>query len=138
MTNDTEIPQDTKIHKIDIDEEYKDKAIKRIKRMVSGNGADPEAVKLIESDGEVLQFQAENILTVSLKVSHKKVAGRVTGPIAVDNPVAAKEAINNAYLTLSQDVNMERQIKDLILKRDDQGFALDNNIIQIPFWKKVF
>ena len=134
----TETHEDTLIHKFDIDESYKEQALEQIKKMVSGNGIQPDEVELKEFEGEMLEFQAENVLTLLTKITNKKIAGRVTGPIAVDNPIAAKEEINKAYLTLSQDVNMDRQIKDMLLKRDDQGFALHDNIIPIPFWKKEF
>ncbi len=138
MTNSTQNPQDTAIKSLDISEEYKEKALKQIKSMVNGNKFNPEEVELKEFKGEILCFEAENMLTVLKKTSHKTVAGRVNGPIVVANESAAQEAMNKAYLTLSNDKDMQRKIRDVVLNREDKGFAVDNNIIPLPFWKKEF
>ena len=135
MTSDIQPPQDTTIHTLVIDEAYKDDALAQIKKMVKGNKCDPETVTLETFEGEILHFQAENMLTILTKTSHKRVPGRVSGPVAVDNEVAAKSAIANAYHTLSQDRDMERKIRDVVLKRDDQGFGLQDHV-PLPFWKK--
>ncbi len=138
MTNSTETPQDTSIKSLDISDEYKEEALKQVKSMVKGNKFNPEDVNLEKFEGEILCFQAENMMTILKKLSHKEVAGRVTGPIVVDSDITAKEAINKAYLTLANDKDMERQIREVILNREDKGFALDNNVIPLPFWKREF
>ena len=137
MTNETQ-NSDIQVHKLTIDETYKQKAIDQVKTMVTGNNFNPEDVKLEKFEGEILHFQAENMLTILTKTSHKKVAGRAEGPIVVANEAAAKEAMTKAYLSLSKDRDLERKIRDFILKREDGGFAIDNNKIALPFWKKEF
>lgn len=138
MTDDINTLHDTQIHKLALSDEYKDNAMNKVKQMVTGNKFDPEDVKLEKLEGEILHFQAENMLTILTKVSHKTVGGRVEGPMQVSNEHAAKEAVNNAYISLTQDSNLHRTIREVILNRDDQGFAADNNIIPLPFWKKEY
>ncbi|MGH1404225.1 MAG: hypothetical protein ACRBDL_08265 [Alphaproteobacteria bacterium] len=132
------IIQDTVIHEVKISDEYKDIALKQVRKAVKGNKYDPQNVKLEKFEGALLQFQAENMLTVLKKVTQKKVAGRVQGPVKVENEQAALESINKAYLTLEDDKDTERKIREVVLNRDDQGFAVDNNIIPLPFWHKEF
>ncbi len=138
MTNSDQPLQDTEIRNLTIKDEYKEKALAQVKRMITGNKFNPDDIKLEKFEGEVLCFQAENMLTVLKKIGHKKISGRVTGSVVVDNESAAKEAMNKAYLTLSNDTDMQRKIREVVLNREDKGFAVDNNIIPLPFWKKEF
>ncbi len=132
------IAQDTVIHEVKISDEYKDIALNQVRKIVKGNKYDPKDVVLEKFEGALLQFQAENMLTILKKVTPKKVAGRVQGPVKVENEQAALEAINKAYLALEDDKDMERKIRDVILNRDDRGFAVNNNIVPLPFWHKEF
>tara|TARA_R110002095_G_scaffold196979_2_gene175923 strand:- start:1147 stop:2874 length:1728 start_codon:yes stop_codon:yes gene_type:complete len=148
VTNDTEMPpppptepsqpQDTVIERIKISDDYKEEALKQIKSLVTGNKCDPESVTLEEFEGEVLHFQAENMLNIVKKVSHRNMPGRVEGAKKVDNELAARDAMSKAYLTLTDDKDMERKIRDTVLGRPDQGFAVDNVVMPLPFWKKEF
>lgn len=128
----------TETHKVEVDEAYKENALNTVKALVKGNGFDPEEIKLESFDGEVLQFRAENILTILTKLSEKQMPGRVEGPIKVDNEVAAKSAIASAYKALSEDRDMERKIREIVLNRDDKGFGVKDDFIPLPFWKKEF
>ncbi len=125
-------------HKINVDEEYKEQALQKIQELVKGNDCSPEEVKLETFDGEVLQFSAENTLTVLTKLSEKRIAGRVEGPVKVDNEIAAKSAIDSAYKTLKASMDMERKIRDVLLGREDKGFGVTGDFIQLPFFKKEF
>lgn len=138
MTDNTNTPQDTQILTLALSDEYKDNAMNKVKEMVKGNQFNPDDVILEKMEGEILHFQAENILTIVTKNSHKKVSGRVEGPVLVSNDQAAREAMNNEYIRLSQDSSLEKKIREVLLNREDQGFALNNNVIPLPFWKKEF
>lgn len=149
MTDDTEIPPipppdggveqplDTVIERMKISEDYKEQALEQIKSLVKGNQCDPQSVKLIEFEGEILHFQAETMLNIMSKLTNKRVPGRVQGAVKVDSEIAAKDAMNKAYLTLADDKDMEKQIRDAVLNRPDKGFAV-NEVIALPFWKKDF
>ena len=138
MTNETEIPQDTKIQKIAIPENYKNDALNTVKLLVKGNQFDPEDIKLEAFEGEILHFQAENMLTIHKKITQKTVPGRLKGPVQLAGESAVHEAIDKSYLSLSGDLAVKRQIRDAILERDDQGFGISNEIVKLPFWKKEF
>ena len=141
MNNHTETPpqpQDTIIRRIEISQSYKDQALEQVKALVKGNKCDPNSIELKEFEGEVLHFQAENMLTLVKKVSHTKVPGRLETAIKVDNEIAANDAMTKAYLTLADDQNTERMIRDKLLKRDDKGFGVHDIFIPIPSLKKEF
>lgn len=129
---------DVETHKIKVDEEYKEQALKKIQELVKGNNCDTEEVKLQTFDGEILEFRAQNTLTVLTKLSEKHIAGRVEGPVKVDNEIAAKAAINSAYKTIKESPDIARKIRDVLVGRDDKGFGISDEFLQLPFFKKEF
>lgn len=138
MTDHTEIQHDSIVQTLVIDQSYKDGALKQVQKMVEGNQYSPEEVTLDKFEGEIVKFQAENMLMVLKKVTHKIVPGRLEGPKKVDSEQAAHNAIDAAYLALHEDRDTERRIRDVILNREDKGFALQDTIIELPFYKKEY
>ncbi len=141
MTSETEMPAGAKIKKLPLEEGYKDAALVKIKGAVKGNQFDPERVVLEKFEGGVLCFQAETVLTVVPKVRTEEVFGRVDrgdGYIVVEDAMAVQKALSRAVVSLSRDPEIVRHIHALVLSRDDQGFALDNDLIPLPFFKKKF
>lgn len=128
----------TEIRKLRIDEHFKDDALGTIKRLVTGNGLDPEKVSLVRFEGEVLRFQAETILQISTKISKITKGGRVKGPVQVAGETQAKEAIHKEYVKLAGDRDMRRKIREVVTGRPDRGFGQDGIVIPLPFWRKEF
>ncbi len=129
---------DLEIRKINVSEDYKTDALNQVKAMVRGNQVDPDDVVIESFDGEVLHFQAETMLHVYTKVAEKVVPGQVTGAIRVKDDVSAKEEMAKAYALVGQNQDMVRQIREVVLRRDDRGFALDKEVVPLSFGKKEF
>lgn len=127
-----------KVHKVKIDDHFKDDALLKVQSYVKGNGIDPAEVKLASFDGELLHFQAYTNLIVTTKISKKVIPGRMTGPVVVANEVALQENINKEYMTLFTDADSQRKIREIFLNRNDQGFGIQDEFMQIPFWKKEY
>lgn len=134
----TQSPTKVKIHKLEIDPDYKNKALERVHKIIEGNKYDLEKVLLVNFEGEILQFPAETTLKVSTKISKKKMPGRVKGPVLVDNEQALKVAFAKEYDKLAQDPEAIRQITEIATAREDRCFAQQNLVLQLPFWKKEF
>lgn len=133
-----EVAVSTKVHKVKIDDRFKDDALEKVRALVKGNGLDPQDVTLASFDGELLHFEAHTDLVVVTKFAKKIVPGRMTGPVVVASESALQEAINKEYLTLFTDADSQRKIREIFLNRDDQGFGINDVFMQIPFWKKEF
>lgn len=141
MADNQDLPENkynTEISTLKIDEAYKDQALTVVRGLVSGNQYDPEAVKLLGFEGEVLQFQAETTLRIATKLSKKTQSGRTKGPVQVANQAAADEGVRKEYLKLSEDRDMTRKIREVVLNRNDKGFAQDGLVVSLPFWRKDF
>lgn len=126
------------VHKLRMDEGYQEKALTTVKRIIEGNKFDTNKVTVANFEGELLEFPATTTLQIATKISKKKVLGRLRGPTQVPNENGIREAITKEYLKLSDDPDMIRKIKEVITQRDDRGFAQENIVIPLPFWKKDF
>lgn len=126
------------IEKIKVNEAYKDEALQRVRDMVQGNQFNSDDVVIESFEGEVLHFHAETMLNVYTKVSQKTVPGQVSGAVKVKDEVSAREEMAKAYALVGQSSDLIRKIRDVVLARGDQGFALDKEVIHLNFGKKDF
>lgn len=128
----------TKVHKVKIDDSFKDDALEKVRALVAGNGIEPEELTLSSFEGELLHFEAHTDLVIVTKFSKKTMPGRMTGPINVANEVALQEAISKDYMLLFADADTQRKIREIAFNREDQGFGAQDIHLQIPFWKKEY
>jgi hypothetical protein len=126
------------ITKIPVDPALKELAREKICAAVDGNKLDPKEVTVHAFEGELLRFSAETILEIRTKTAEKRQGGKVSGPIVVADAIALKDQINKEYLKIIESRDMARDIREMVLKRDDQGFAQENIVMPLSFWKKDF
>lgn len=141
MSNETtppSSPANARIHKLKINESYKDEALEQVRKAVDGNNYDPSHVNLLKFEGEVLQFEAITRTDILLKISRKTIPGRNETATKVNNEAAAREAIDKEYAKLFSDLDFERKIREMITHRDDKGFSQDGIFMPIPTWHKEF
>ncbi len=127
-----------KIHKLEIAEEYQEKALERVKGIIEGNKFDTDKVTIANFEGELLQFEAETTIQISTKISKKQTPGRMRGPVQVENEQGLAREMNKEYIKMSMDRDLIRKIRDVATKRDDECFAQDGIVLDLPFWKKEF
>lgn len=137
-TSQPSAPANARIHKLKINDTYKDEALAQVKRAVDGNNYDPAMVKLLRFEGEVLQFEAITRTDILLKISRKTIPGRNESATKVNNEAAAREAIDKEYAKLFMDTDFERKVRDMMINRDDKGFSQDGVFMPIPSWHKEF
>lgn len=126
------------IEKIPVEQAVKDAALEKIRGTVKGNGFDPQHLTMKSFEGELLRFEAETILHIRSRVTEKIVAGRMSGPKACDSLAALKQAMDNEYQNFVQGRDMIRKVREVVLNRNDKGFALNDIIIPLNFWRKDF
>ncbi|MBI1300512.1 MAG: hypothetical protein GC137_02540 [Alphaproteobacteria bacterium] len=130
--------QDLEIRKIVIGDQYKADALKTIQNAVQGNQYNPEDVSIVNFEGEIIQFQAETVVTVFTDIAKKVVPGRLTEAVLKESELAVKDAIEKDYNSLALDRNAIRKTAEALLDRDDKGFAADNQFIDLKFWQKDY
>lgn len=124
--------------KIEIHQSYKDAALERARKAVNGNQFDPNELNLIKFEGEILNFEAKNDVSYTTRFIKKSIPGRNESAIKCANESEVKTSAYNEYEKLRTDGDFEKKVRELILKREDLGFAAKNLIIPIPFWHKEY
>jgi hypothetical protein len=118
-------------------ETYPDAALEQVRAAVKGNGVKPEDVKALNMHGGMTQFQAGLKLAVEEKVLNKMVGGRKQGGIKVTSAQQAKEE-HEKYRESFTGLDIESQIRNAIIARDDKGLGLKNEIIKLPFLNREY
>jgi hypothetical protein len=129
---------DIKIHKIEIDDVYKQTAFDKIKKAVRGNGFDPEKIALNRFEGEVLQFQAETMIEMSTSIIEKSIPGRMQGPTIADSEATVKALIQRDYLKARDDASLIESIRNVFINRPDKGFAQDKLTVPLKTWRRSY
>lgn len=138
MTDTDHHKQDLEIRKVVIGDQYKADALKTIQNAVHGNQYNPDDVSIVNFEGEILQFQAETVVTVLTNISNKTVPGRLTEGVLKENEHAVNDAIQKDYKSLASDRNAARKTADALLGRDDKGFAANNQYLELKYWQKEY
>lgn len=122
----------------EIDPAYAPHALEKMRNIVTGNGIKPDHVTLENFEGETLEFICVTKLTLKVKISEKRQAGKITGPQIVDNAAIMREAIEKEKSKILHRPDVIKRIKDVLLQRPDKGFGLHNELIKLPFLHKQF
>tara|TARA_B100001989_G_scaffold252183_1_gene233416 strand:- start:2385 stop:4058 length:1674 start_codon:yes stop_codon:yes gene_type:complete len=130
--------KNVKVKKFDLDEGYVDSALEQVKDMISGNRIDIEEIEVKSCEGEIIHFIAETSINMGTKLTKKTMPGRVQGPVQVASDQDCQVEVDKAYLTLFDDKNIQKSIRDSILKRNDKGFAQDKLVFPYTEWQKQF
>ncbi len=134
----TDMPENTpllntdEITELEINQDYKDHVFDIIKSSVRGNKCNPDDVKLKIFEGKILRFSAYTLSTLITKRTKTLKSGRVETAQKIDNEEAANIEMDRAYKALNADVNLEHNVRRIILNRKDKGFGVHINNISIP------
>ncbi|MFP4385690.1 MAG: zinc finger-like domain-containing protein [Alphaproteobacteria bacterium] len=142
MTNETQKPlkDSNSIEELDIDQNYKDKAFDIIKKLVKGNNYNHDNITLDAFEGKTLRFSAQNLLILNAKQSSKTLPGRYEKATSVDSEQSAASEMKRAYQSIANNQNLEQNILEHAIKREDKCFGkqADNIIIPLPELTKQF
>ncbi len=130
--------KNTQNKKLSIDPAIPEKALKIIRTIGKGNGLKPEQVSFVDFSGETVTAKAQTIITLQPLVTKKTLAGRDSGGKVVESEQALNKAVTTSSELLSQDKDITKKIKDMILEREDQGFAMKGHRQKFHEFKKQF
>lgn len=123
--------------KEEIDPALPEKALDDLKTMLRGNGIKLENIGLKGCDGEVINFEAWEVFKIEHTTAEKHVNGREQGDQAGSYTDA--QAKIKAYIErITKDPDVKKQTLNLLNKREDLGFGIDNQIIRLDRLNKKF
>ena len=113
------------------------KALENLHFLFRGNGLKHESIKLKGCEGDTLKIVAYERFKVENKYTDKHVTGREQGDIAGSFPdVQQKMSAEVERITLNKDI--KKQTLHLLKKREDLGFAIDDQIIRFDRMNKKY
>ncbi len=126
------------VYHSEIDPELKPIALKQMVEAVKGNGIKAEDVNITKFEGETLEFLALTELTLDTKLAIKHQAGKITGPILLQNSGMFQEAVNKEAHKIAHSLDVVERMCKAVLERPDKGLCLQNILIKLPFLHKDF
>lgn len=126
------------IYHAEIDPAFQELSLQNLLSALKGNGIKAEDVQVTKFEGETLEYIAVTILRLKTKVSDKRQAGKVTGPMVLGSAQQIHEAITKEEHKITHSQDVIKRIKDVILERPDKGFGVENEFIKLPFLHKDF
>ncbi|MBL4588988.1 MAG: hypothetical protein JKY11_02775 [Alphaproteobacteria bacterium] len=118
--------------------EILEKTLKLIRTVGTGNGIKNDQVEITNFNGKTIHSRAQTIITLKPLITKKIIAGRESEGTVVDNEQKLNSAIQKTSELISEDESVAKKITDLILKREDQGFAMKGHKQKFHSLKKGF
>jgi len=118
----------------DIDPEFENIAMEKIKEVFKGNGIKLDNIKCEHFEGVTLSFLATTKLQFRLKVLEQTVAGRKEGSKQISSPsqIHEEKAKQEQKITHRADV-IKRIQTHIVEERKDMGYGVDGQMIKLPF-----
>ncbi len=123
--------------KEEIDPALLEKALEDFRALIKGNGLKPDSLKLKGFEGEVINFEAYGIFKIEASINEKRVAGRERGEQS-GSQTDAKQKINTMIETITLDREVKKLTVNLLEKRQDLGFGINNQLIKLERLNKKF
>lgn len=123
---------------VEIDEDYEEKVLEKIKTLAAGNGADLDKIKIKHFKGSTLEFLATTKLTLKTKVLERTQPGKVAGPRKVASKAELRELITKEEHKLTHQNDVIKRIQNHLIERKDKGYALNGKMVMLPFLYREF
>lgn len=120
-----------------VPDELLEKAVKLVQNVVKGNGLRGLQVALADFEGEVLKFETYELFRMDPQIAEKRVNGKQNGEVA--GSVSDMRAKMQGVLTkITENPDIKKYVIDLLKKRNDIGFALENQTIALDSFNKSY
>ncbi|MCB9990188.1 MAG: hypothetical protein H6867_02265 [Rhodospirillales bacterium] len=120
-----------------VDPELPKKALANLRAVVKGNGLNPEALSLGNFHGEIVNFEAYQTYKLESTMAEKRVTGKENGEKAGSRQDAQQK--NQVVMDrIAHDRDVKRMTASMLKKRQDIGFAVDNQVMNLRRYRKIY
>lgn len=113
-------------------------AVRRLHKIVDGNGIKAESVTLKSFDGALYKFAAQTHIRPLLTQTSRTEPGKKTGPQICNSPQDLHNAIEALEKELPHNVQSKEALRKAVLERDDKGIGLSKETIRVPALDKSY
>ncbi|QQG36397.1 MAG: hypothetical protein HYS17_00980 [Micavibrio aeruginosavorus] len=120
-----------------VPDELLEKAVKKVQAVVRGNGMRGLQVALADFEGEILKFEAYEVYKMDPQTAEKRVNGKQNGEV-VGSAGDMKTKMNALLEKITENPDVKKNVIELMKKRPDLGFALENQTISLDRFNKTY
>lgn len=114
------------------------KALKNIRSLARGNGAQSDAIQIKEANHEMVQCEAITHLELHPDIQKEQKPGRVNAQEVYPNAQALEKAVNDYTTQSIKNSDVRKMMAGMLLERKDKGFSLHSEFFDIPPLSKTF
>ncbi len=114
------------------------KALKTIRSLAKGNGAQEDAVQLRKTDYETIKCEAITHLELHPDITAEEKKGRVKGNNVFSDAATLEKAINDYAQNAIKNPEVRKIMANSLLERPDKGFSSHSDFFDLPQLTKSF
>jgi hypothetical protein len=118
--------------------ELAQRALKNIRALARGNGAEKDAVQIKEIKDDFIQCEAITHLELHSDVSTDQKEGRVQAGQLLNSMGELEKAVQEHKTKSIKNDQVRKAMADSLLERTDKGFALHSEFLDMPTLKRVY
>lgn len=122
---------------VPVPDELLEKAVKRVQSVVRGNGMRGIQVALNDFEGEIISFEAYEIFRMDPQIAEKRVNGKQNGEVA-GSLGDMRTKMQGTLTRITENADVKKYVIDLMKKRTDLGFALENQTVSLDSFNKSY
>lgn len=101
-----------------------DRALKRMKGLLNGNGVDPSHIKIVETNLQIYRFKARTNIKVVSEYGVRTETGKNTRAELMTSEVEMNKTLKNIPTEICTNPAKRKVILDMILKKEFKGFGI--------------
>lgn len=120
-----------------VPDELLEKAVKRVQSVAKGNGMRGLQVALGDFQGEIIRFETYELFRMDPQIAEKRVNGKQNGEVA-GSAGDMRTKMQGVLEKIAENPDVKKYIIELLKKRNDLGFALENQTIALDSFNKNY
>lgn len=120
-----------------VPDELLEKAVKRMQSVVKGNGLRGLQVALGDFEGEIIRFETYEVFKMDPQIAEKRINGKQNGEV-VGSSADMHAKMTALQERITENVDVKKFVIDILKKRPDLGYALENQSISMDKHNKNF
>lgn len=121
-----------------IDQDVRDKALKKLQALAKGNGIKAEAITIDEVKAQTLSFQAHAFIRLATNYTTQSLPGKIDKGEPIGTPEAFEGALRNITTTTQRDPGRRKTIIDQILARPNKGYGARDQVVKFDSLAKDY
>jgi hypothetical protein len=114
------------------------KALKQIRALARGNGADTDAIQIREMDGEIIHCEAITHLELHPEITTDQKNGRVQIGDVLGDTGAVQKAVQTHSVEATKSAEIRKLMVKMLLERPDKGFSSHAEYFDMPPLQKSY